>query len=91
MVAGSTRHGVDLLQSPGALRIQRATQRRFRTYFSSTIVVDLGRLNPQSMNLLSRDQGTISWFARAAPEIYGSQQVLKKLLELGLSRNRVHG
>ena len=96
-VAGSTRHGVDLLQSPGALRFSEPLNGervkhvlRFARSFYSTIVVDLGRLNPQSMNLLTEIKELYLVCTAGLPEIYEAGRVLKKLLELGLSRDRVH-
>jgi Flp pilus assembly CpaE family ATPase len=95
-VVGATPHGVDVLQSPGVLgfsepvsgELVRHVLRFARTVYSS-IVVDLGRLSAQSMNLLEEIDEIYLVSTGGLPEIYEAGRVLKKLLDLGRRREQV--
>jgi Flp pilus assembly CpaE family ATPase len=91
----TTRHGVDVLQAPGALRFRDPLNGervrhvlRFARALYGYIVVDLGRLNDLSISL----SGEVSeLFVVTTPEIaslYETGRVLGKLLEPGITGGR---
>jgi Flp pilus assembly CpaE family ATPase len=94
-VVFSGANGVDLLPSPGAIQFndELSGERvrhvvRFARALYGFIVLDLGRLNSLSMNLLEE---TGELFVVATPELpslYETARVLKRLFEVGGTRER---
>jgi Flp pilus assembly CpaE family ATPase len=85
-------HGVDVLQSPGAVgsseplsgeRVRHVL--RFTQALYGSIVIDLGRLGPLSMSLLEGLTQLHVVSSGEIPELYEAGRLLRKLTELGHS------
>jgi len=96
-VVCESAEGIDLIQSPGAARLGdeisgdrvRHVLRFVRSLYR-WIVVDMGPLNVLSMNLISEVKDLFLITTYELPSLSEANRVLRKLLELGLSANRVH-
>ena len=85
-------HGVDVLQSPGAVGFSEplSTERvrhvlRFAQPLYGSIVIDLGRLGPLSMSMLDGLTELYVVSSGEIPELYEAGRVLRKLTEMGHS------
>jgi len=92
-----TGEGIDLVQSPGTVRFgdEISGERvrhvvRFVRPLYRWIVVDLGKLTTVSMNVLTEINEVFVVATYELPALREASRVLKKLLELGFSANRVH-
>ncbi|MFY9723859.1 MAG: response regulator [Bryobacteraceae bacterium] len=94
-IVSSASEGVDLLQSPGTVRITQESRRaqdvlRFATSLYDWIVLDLGRLNETSQDLLAQ---TADLFLVTVPDVAAmaeTKRALKGLLELNFASARTH-
>jgi Flp pilus assembly CpaE family ATPase len=91
----STSHGIDLLQSPGAKRSYEPLDGervrhvlRFARALYGYIVVDLGRLNGFSLNLIPELSELFVVSTAEIPSLYEAGYVLKKLLDPGITGGR---
>jgi Flp pilus assembly CpaE family ATPase len=91
----STSYGVDLLRSPGTKQFHEALNGervrhvlRFARALYGYIVVDLGRLNTFSLNLTEEVNELFVVTTPEIPSLYESGNVLKKLVEPGVTGGR---
>ncbi len=94
LVCGAS-DGVDLLRSPGAMRLHDPLNGervrhvlRFARSLYGYIVVDLGRLNAFSLNLIEEVSELLVVTTPEVPSLYEAGYVLKKLLEPGVTGAR---
>jgi Flp pilus assembly CpaE family ATPase len=95
-VVAATPGGLDVLQAPGAAGFteQPSGERvrhvlRFAKALYAYIVVDLGRLNPVSLNLLEEINEVYVIATDGLPEMYEAGRVLRKLGDLGFANSQV--
>lgn len=90
-VVCTTPYGVDVLQAPGAFgfteplvaeRVRHLL--RFTQFLYGSIIVDLGRLSPLSLNLLDEIKQIYVVSSEEIPDLYEAGRVLRKLKDLGL-------
>ncbi len=94
-MTGTVREGLDLLQSPGAVGVSPQSTRvrqllQFARPLYGCIVVDLGRLNETSQDLLEEMTGL---FVIATPDelaLFEAGRALQGLLDLGFPRVKTH-
>jgi Flp pilus assembly CpaE family ATPase len=89
-------NGVDLIQSPGAVRFgdQLSGEHvrhvlRFARSQYRWIVIDLGRLDVLSMSLLQEIQDLFLITTEELPALYEAKRVVRQLLEKGLAREQI--
>ena len=96
-VVCSTTAGIDLLQSPGSVRIGdqlngervRHVTRCARSFYR-WIVVDLGRLAAVSMSVLPEVKELLLVTSHELSALFEVKRVLQKLFDLGFERDRIH-
>jgi Flp pilus assembly CpaE family ATPase len=93
----STSCGVDLLRSPGAAGFQDQLDGervrhvlRFARGLYGHIVVDLGRLNAFSLDVIEEMGGLLLVTTPELPSLFETGRVLKKLNELGVHNQSTH-
>jgi Flp pilus assembly CpaE family ATPase len=91
----SASAGVDLLRSPGAMRLHDPLDGervrhvlRFARALYGYIVVDLGRLNAFSLNLTGEVSELFVVTTPEMPSLFEAGRVIKKLLEPGITGGR---
>lgn len=92
----TTEHGIEVLQAPNAIALaeQLSSERvrhvlRFARTLYRQIVVDLGRLNAFSLNLLEEVGELFVVTTGDLPALYEASRVLKRLAALGMDVNRL--
>lgn len=95
-IVSKSSQGIDVLQCPGALSFteQLSGERvrhvlRFARGLYQCIVLDLGRLNLVSINLLDEITSIYLVSTGEFPALYEANRVIKKLADLGLQGDRV--
>jgi pilus assembly protein CpaE len=96
-VVSNCRENVDLLPGPGASGIREAPTAerirhvlRFAQALYSWIVVDLGRLTASSLAILEETKDLFVVTTPELPALFEASRILRRLLEAGLSRERMH-
>jgi pilus assembly protein CpaE len=91
-----TSAGFDLLASPGSGRLSEPPRAdrvrhvaRFAAAFYDWVVFDLGRLGPAALDLLEDQPELFVVTTLQLPELRESQRILKRLLDLGYTRERL--
>lgn len=92
-----TAHGVDLLRAPGAARADEppSAERvrhvvRFAASLYDWILLDLGRLNASTADLLEEPRDLFLVTTVELPSLFESQRILKRLVEYGFAKERLH-
>lgn len=96
-VVYSSSAGVDLLQSPGAIRYgdQLSSERvrhvlRFARSLYRWIVVDLGRMTATSISFLPEVKDILLVTTHELPALYEVKRIIRNLLDLGFESDRIH-
>jgi Flp pilus assembly CpaE family ATPase len=91
------RDNLDVLPCPGASGIREAPTAerirhvlRFAQPFYSWIIVDLGRLTAASLAVLEETRDLFLVTTPELPALFEASRILRRLLEAGLSRERMH-